>query len=110
MKLSLLSSVSFACAATAFAGQTTSPTSSNQSATPSSANQTITLSGCVGRGANASDPFMLSNVMIVPAGATSPTATTGAAGTAGGAGTSGATGTTGAAGRTGTASASPGRA
>ena len=92
MKIPLLSSVAIACAATAFAGQSTSPTGSNQSTTPSSANQTITLSGCVGRGANASDPFMLSNVTIVPAGAASSTGTTGAPGTVGAAGTTGTTG------------------
>ena len=59
MKIPLLGCVAMACAATAFAGQT-------QTSTTQAANQTITLSGCVGGGAGASDPFMLSNPMIVP--------------------------------------------
>src|SRR5206468_715228 len=59
MKLSIFGCVAMVCAATALAGQT--PTNPS-SASTTQANQTITLSGCVGGGASATDPVTLSNV------------------------------------------------
>ena len=66
MKLSLLSGIMLACAATAFALQTPSDKSSTNRA-----NQKLTLTGCVSAGATATDPFMLSSPMVV----TTPPAT-----------------------------------
>jgi len=100
MKLPFFGCVAFAYATTAFAQTgaptSTSPTSANQ------ANQTITLSGCVGPGATANDPLMLSNVTIVSAGPTAASAGAGATGAAGTASATGAAGTAGTAGATGT--------
>lgn len=70
MRITLLTGLVVACATSAFAGQTAQPPAS--AAAPGSANQTMTLIGCVGGGAAATDPFMLSNASPVSVGSATP--------------------------------------
>jgi len=70
MRISLLSGLVVACAASAFAGQTAQPPAS--AAAPGSANQTMTLIGCVGGGAAATDPFVLSDASLASVGSATP--------------------------------------
>ena len=62
MRIALLTGLVVACAASAFAGQTAQPPAS--AAAPGSATETMTLIGCVGGGAAATDPFMLSDASL----------------------------------------------
>ena len=70
MRNTLLTGLVVACAASAFAGQTAQPPAS--AGTPGSANQTMTLVGCVGGGAAATDPFMLSDASLASVGSAMP--------------------------------------
>ena len=80
MRNTLLTGLVVACAASAFAGQTAQQPAG--AAAPGSANQTMTLIGCVGGGAVATDPFMLSDPSLASVGSATPgqvtTATPGA--------------------------------
>ena len=70
MRITLLTGLVVACAASAFAGQTAQPPAS--AAASGSANQTMTLIGCVGGGAAATDPFMLSDASLASVGSATP--------------------------------------
>lgn len=73
MKLSVLSGLIVACAAAVAAAQTTTPrTTAGTQTSRTSPNQTISMTGCVGAGASATDPMMLSNVTVGGPVATTP--------------------------------------
>src|SRR3954468_15965687 len=87
MRLPLLTGIALTCAAAAFAGQTSQTpgqTTGQTTGTAASGNGTMTLVGCIGGGATASDPFMLSDASLAKVGTTSgsPTTATTGSGTA----------------------------
>jgi hypothetical protein len=92
MRIPLIAGAAFLCAAGAFAQTSQIPGATTP--TSVSANQSMTLIGCVGGGATAADPFMLSNVSLGGV-AQSPgqTATSGAQAPTGATGAGAATGT-----------------
>src|SRR6478752_2999457 len=65
--------IALACAMSAYAGQTTSTSGAGTNTqAPGSANQTMTLVGCVGGGANPTDPVMLTDISLGAVGTTAP--------------------------------------